>query len=314
MQGEGRGTELALSDGGKGSRTAQPSSTLHSSIHRQSSRDEGNAREVYGEYIIKNAKEESTEYTNKIEFNCKVNVTLQFVEQLHVESTSKVNNPKAEPNVNFEGAPHKADWNNGNIDGASEKTAVGIDLGTTYSCVSMRSLIQKEMNAFWSWYVQGYAGQLAAVLYVGVLVGFITTIIWQIIKGITATNISNDYFMKEELDAALGFNKALQEFSCDIMKFFRFVTKFKENWTMKAPRKRTLYPATWRAGSRRRPSRRTRRMQARARRIAATRHLQCAQTVFAKTTDSTVEVIKIIHILSRKARNKLIHSLNGNML
>ena len=53
----------------------------------------------------------------------------------------------------------------------------------------------------------------------------------------------------------------------------------------------------------------TRRMQARARRSAAARQLQCTQTVFAKTTDSIVEVICM---LSRKARNKLIHELNGN--
>ena len=98
-------------------------------IHRQSSRDERNAREAHGNYIINNVKEESTEYMDPAKFNHKINVSLQFVEQLHIEPTSEVNN--------FEGAPHEADWKNGNSDGASEKTAVGIDLGTTYSCVGM---------------------------------------------------------------------------------------------------------------------------------------------------------------------------------
>ena len=42
---------------------------------------------------------------------------------------------------------------------------------------------------------------------------------------------------------------------------------------------------------------------------AAARQLQCTQTVFTKTKDSIVEVICM---LSRKARNKLIHALNGN--
>lgn len=35
--------------------------------------------------------------------NHKMNVSLQFVEQLHIEPTSEVNNLKAELNVNFEG-------------------------------------------------------------------------------------------------------------------------------------------------------------------------------------------------------------------
>ena len=91
-------------------------------IHRQSSRDEGNAREAYGKYIIKNANEESTEYTEEFtdymdpaKFNYKMNVSLQFVEQLHIEPTSEVNNANAEININFEGAPHEADWKNGKM-------------------------------------------------------------------------------------------------------------------------------------------------------------------------------------------------------
>ena len=144
------------------------------------------------------------------------------------------------------------------------------------------------------------------MLYVGVLVGFIN----QIIKGIAATNTSNDFFMGKELNAALGFNKAMQKFLWDMMKYVRFVTEFKGNWTTKPPRRRALIsPATWRGGRRRGPSRRTRRTQARARRSAAARHLQCTQRVFAKTTDSTV---KVINMLSRKARNKLTHALNCN--
>ena len=141
------------------------------------------------------------------------------------------------------------------------------------------------MNTFWRWYVQSYAGRLAVVLFVGV-----SMIIYQIIKRIAATNTSNDFFMEKELEAALGFNKALQKFSWDMLKNIRFVTEFKENWTAKLPQRRALiYPATWRAGRRRRSSRRTRRMQARARRSAAARQLQCTQTVFAKTTDSIVK-------------------------
>ena len=131
------------------------------------------------------------------------------------------------------------------------------------------------MNTFWSWYVQSYAGQLAVVLHVGVLVGFITMIIKQIIKRIAATNTNNDYFMAKELNAALGFKKVLQKFLWDTMKKIRFVTEFKGNWKTKPPQRRAfIYPATWRAGCRRRPSRRTRRMQARARRSAAARQLQ----------------------------------------
>ena len=77
----------------------------------------------------------------------------------------------------------------------SRKTAVGIDLDTTYSCVGVCPRIQMEMNTIGSWYVQSYAGQLAVVLYVGVLVGFITMIINQIMKIIAATKISSDHFM-----------------------------------------------------------------------------------------------------------------------
>ena len=191
----------------------------------------------------------------------------------------------------------------------SRKTAVGIDLDTTYPCVGVCPRIQMEMNTIWSWYVQSYAGRLAVVLYVGVLVGFITMSINQIMKIIAATNISSDYFMGEELNAALGFKKALQKFVWDTMKYIRFVTEFKGNWTTKLPQKRAIYPATWRAGCRRRPSRRTRRMQARARRLQCARQLQGAKTVFAKTLDSFVETIRL---MSRKARNKFIHALNGN--
>ena len=72
---------------------------------------------------------------------------------------------------------------------------IGIALGTTYSCVGICPRIQMEMNTIWSWYVQSYAGRLAVVLHVGVLVGFVTMIINQIIKRISTTNISSDYFM-----------------------------------------------------------------------------------------------------------------------
>ena len=44
--------------------------------------------------------------------------------------------------------------------------------GTVCSCVGVCPQIQKELNTFWSWYVQSYAGQLAVVLHVVVLVGF----------------------------------------------------------------------------------------------------------------------------------------------
>ena len=63
----------------------------------------------------------------------------------------------------------------------------------TDSCVTVRPRIQMEMNTIWSWYVESYAGRLAVVLYVGVLVGFITMIVNQIIKRIATTNISSDY-------------------------------------------------------------------------------------------------------------------------
>ena len=49
-------------------------------------------------------------------------------------------------------------------------------------------------------------------------------------------------------------------------------------------------------------------MQARARRLQCASQLQETKTVFARTTDS----IEKIFSLSRKARNKLIHALNGN--
>ena len=102
-------------------------------------------------------------------------------------------------------------------------------MSIAYSYLGICLQIQKEMNTFWRWYVQSHAGRLVAVLRVGVLAGFVTTIIHQIIKGIAATNTSNDYFMGKELNAALGFNKALQKFSWDMMKYIRFVTEFKGN-------------------------------------------------------------------------------------
>ena len=79
-----------------------------------------------------------------------------------------------------------------------------------YSCVCVCLRVQMEIDTIWSWNVQSYAGRLAVVLYVGVLVGFITMIINQIIKRIATTNISSDYFMGKELNAALGFKKVLK--------------------------------------------------------------------------------------------------------
>ena len=155
-----------------------------------------------------------------------------------------------------------------------------------YSCVGVCLRVQMEIDTIWSWYVQSYAGRLAVVLYVGVLVGFITMIISQIIKRIATTNISSDYFVGKELNAALRIKKLLQKFLWDTMKYIRFVTEFKGNWTTKPPQRRVIYPATWRAGCRRRQSRRVRRMQARARRLQCASQLQETKTVFARTKDS----------------------------
>ena len=74
------------------------------------------------------------------------------------------------------------------------------------------------MNTIWSWYVQSYAGQLAVVLFLVVFAGFITMIINPIIKRIATTNISSDYFVGKELNAALRFKKVLQKFLWDTMK------------------------------------------------------------------------------------------------
>ena len=176
----------------------------------------------------------------------------------------------------------------------------------TWGALSLR--VQMEIDTIWSWYVQSYAGRLAVVLYVGVLVGFITMIISQIIYRISTTNISSDYFVGKELNAALRIKKLLQKFLWDTMKYIRFVTEFKGNWTTKPPQRRVIYPATWRAGCRRRQSRRVRRMQARARRLKCASQLQETKTVFARTKDS----IRKFFSLSRKAKNKFIHILNGN--
>ena len=164
-----------------------------------------------------------------------------------------------------------------------------------------------EIDTIWSWYVQSYAGRLAVVLYVGVLVGFIAMIINQIIHRTSTTNISSDYFVRKELNAALRIKKLLQKFWWDSMKYIRFVTEFKGNWTTKPPQRRVIYPATWRAGCRRRQSRKVRRMQARARRLKCASQLQETKTVFARTKDS----IRKIFSLSREAKNKFIHILNG---
>ena len=97
--------------------------------------------------------------------------------------------------------------------------------------------VQMEIDTIWSWYVQSYAGRLAVVLYVGVLVGFIAMIINQIIYRTSTTNISSDYFVRKELNAALRIKKLLQKFWWDSMKYIRFVTEFKGNWTTETPSK-----------------------------------------------------------------------------
>ena len=43
-----------------------------------------------------------------------------------------------------------------------------------------------------------------------VLVGFITMIVFQMVKRIASTNTNNDYFMEKEVNAALGFKKVLK--------------------------------------------------------------------------------------------------------
>ena len=96
LQGEGRGTELVPGDEGDEYcaslicefRFDTDLADKYIIIYRQSSRDERNAREAHGNYIIKNVKEESTEYTEEstdymdpAKFNHKMNVSLQFMEQ-----------------------------------------------------------------------------------------------------------------------------------------------------------------------------------------------------------------------------------------
>ena len=92
------------------------------------------------------------------------------------------------------------------------------------------------------------------------------------------------------------------------MKYIRFVTEFEANWTVKLFIGGHLIILPRGAGCRRRPSRRTRKMQARARRSAAARQLQCVPAVFAKTIDS---IDKEIYMLD-ECQQKMDHFLRGN--
>ena len=118
MQGEGRGTELVPGDESDEDcasityefRFDTDPAEEYMTIHCQSSRDERNAREVYGEHIIKYKKKESIEYTEEpteymdpVKFNC--------------------------------------------CDDASENAAIGIDLGTSYFYAGTRKNDEVEIIA-----------------------------------------------------------------------------------------------------------------------------------------------------------------------
>ena len=66
---------------------------VHSAMYHQLSRDEGkegHVCEIGGDYTIDNVKTEFVLNMNTAEFICTMSVSLQFVEQLHVESTSEM--------------------------------------------------------------------------------------------------------------------------------------------------------------------------------------------------------------------------------
>ena len=119
---------------------------------------------------------------------------------------------------------------------------------------------------------------------------------------IAATNTSNDHFIVKELN-----DPQVQESAWDTMKYIRFVTGELED---KAPKRRQLCillrdePVADKA----------RRMQARARPIATAQQLLCMHdncSVHKQFVESTDCIVEVICMISKKARNKLIHALGA---
>ena len=101
MQGDGRGSELK-NGGNIPARMARSSLIPYNHMHCQSSRNDRNendAREVYGDYIIDNAKAEPIGNTDVAKFNCEANA------DPNNDYAARSREPCCKSTIYFEGAP-----------------------------------------------------------------------------------------------------------------------------------------------------------------------------------------------------------------